>query len=132
MVTTRDVSYTADGTTMTGRLALPDRADRRPGVLIAHEGNGLDDYQKDRAARFAGLGYVAFALDYYGGGMPLSGADETMERLGPLMADGDRIRSLAAAGLEVLLSEPRTDASRVAAVGYCFGGTMALELARWC
>src|SRR6266508_3566581 len=71
----KDIEYAGDGSTMIGRLALPKGDDRRPAVLIAHEGGGLDDYQKGRAARFAELGYVAFALDYHGGGTPLS--DET-------------------------------------------------------
>jgi len=84
MVTTRDVEYDADGTLMVGRLALPDGEGRRPAVLIAHEGPGLDDYQKDRASRFAELGYVAFALDYHGGGKPLGDRDAMMARLASL------------------------------------------------
>ncbi len=130
MVTTRDVEYDAHGTLMVGRLALPDGEGLRPAVLIAHEGPGLDDYQKDRAGRFAELGYVAFALDYHGGGKVLAGRDEMMARLALLGGDPDRIRALGHAGLEVLLREPRADASKVAAVGYCFGGTVVLELAR--
>ena len=68
MVTMRDVEYEFDGTTLIGRLALPDGDGVRPAVLIAHEGPGLDDFQKDRAGTYAELGYVAFALDYHGGG----------------------------------------------------------------
>src|SRR3954462_5000559 len=63
MVTMRDIEYEFDGTVMIGRLALPDGDDARPAVLIAHEGPGLDDHQKERAGQFAELGYVAFALD---------------------------------------------------------------------
>lgn len=65
---TRDISYDVDGSTMIGRLALLEGEGTRPAVLIAHEGNGLDDLQKRRPERFAELGYVAFALDYHGGG----------------------------------------------------------------
>jgi dienelactone hydrolase len=130
MVTIRDVEYDAFGTVMVGRLALPDGEGVRPAVLIAHEGPGLDDYQKDRVGRFAELGYVAFALDYHGGGKVLADRDEMMTRLGELSSDPDRVRALGNAGLEVLLREPRADASKVAAVGYCFGGTLVLELAR--
>jgi dienelactone hydrolase len=130
MTTTRDIEYTADGSTMVGRLALPDGEGKRPAILIAHEGQGLDDYQKTRPGRFAELGYVAFALDYHGGGKPLADRDQIMARLGPLAADPDRTRALVGAGLNVLLAEPRTDPSRVAAIGYCFGGTLVLELAR--
>jgi dienelactone hydrolase len=130
MVTTKDIEYTADGSTMIGRLALPPGEGKRPGVLVAHEGGGLDDYQKGRAARFAELGYVAFALDYHGGGKPLADPDEMRRRARVLWEDPERIRALARAGLDVLLSEPRTDPSKIAAVGYCFGGALVLELAR--
>jgi dienelactone hydrolase len=130
MVTTRDIEYLADGSTMVGRLALPSGDGRRPGILIAHEGPGLDDFQKSRAERIAALGYVAFALDYQGGGKPLTDRDAMIARLGALWENSERIRALAHAGLEVLLAEPRTDASKVAAIGYCFGGAVVLELAR--
>lgn len=130
MVTTRDIEYTADGSTMVGRLALPEGKGKRPSVLIAHEGLGLDDYQRSRAERFAELGYVAFALDYHGGGKPLADMDEMMARLAVLWETPERTRALAGAGLEVLLAEPRADASKVAAIGYCFGGALVLELAR--
>jgi dienelactone hydrolase len=126
----RDIEYPADGLMMVGHLALPDLQGPRPGVLIAHEGLGLDDYQKSRAERFAELGYVAFALDYQGGGKPLADRGEMTARLGALWEDPERTRALAGAGLEVLLAEPRTDASEIAAVGYCFGGALVLELAR--
>ncbi len=130
MVTTTDVRYTVGGTTMVGRLAVPDGESRRPGVLIAHEGPGLDDLQKDRASRFADLGYVAFALDYHGGGRVIADRDEMVTRLAALYEDPEHIRELARAGLDVLLAEPGTDPERVAAVGYCFGGGVVLELAR--
>jgi dienelactone hydrolase len=130
MVTTRDVKYSADGTVMVGRLALPEGAAKRPAILIAHEGPGLDDEQRGRAQALAELGYVAFALDYHGGGRWLSDRDEMMTRLGVLGGAPERTRALARGGLDVLLSEPRADASNVAAIGYCFGGTVALELAR--
>jgi dienelactone hydrolase len=130
MVTIADIEYPADGLAMVGRLALPDGDGRRPAVLIAHEGPGLDDFQRSRAERFAELGYAVFALDYQGGGKQVADRDEMIARLGALWEDPERTRALAGAGLEVLLAEPRTDASRVAAVGYCFGGALVLELAR--
>jgi dienelactone hydrolase len=130
MVTMRDVEYDFDGTTLIGRLALPDGDGVRPAVLIAHEGPGLDDFQKDRAGTYAELGYVAFALDYHGGGLALPDRDAMMSKLGALAGDVDRMRALGNAGLDVLLAEPRANPMLVAAVGYCFGGTMVLELAR--
>jgi dienelactone hydrolase len=130
MVITTDIRYTVDGTTMVGRLAVPDGEGPRPAVLIAHEGPGLEDYQKDRASRYADLGYVAFALDYHGGGQVIADRDEMATRLAALHEDPEHIRELARAGLEVLLAEPRTDPAKVAATGYCFGGGVVLELAR--
>jgi len=130
MVTTEDVRYEADGVVMVGRLALPDGDEKRPGVLIAHEGGGLDDFQMGRAARLAELGFVAFALDYHGGGRPLVEEDDINSRCQELWKDPERIRAIADAGLAVLVEHSRTDSARVAAVGYCFGGAFVLELAR--
>ncbi len=131
MVTTRDISYEADGRTMVGLLAVPDGSDRRPGVLVSHEGPGLDDHARAVAGRLAEeLGYVAFALDYHGGGRPVEDRAQMMARIGELRADPARARSIGTAGLDVLCAEARTDRSRLAAIGYCFGGTMSFELAR--
>jgi dienelactone hydrolase len=125
-----DIAYEVEGSRMIGRLAVPDGSGRRPGVLIAHEGNGLDEYQKERAQRFADLGYVAFALDYFGDGRPLDDRSEINDRMTRLSNDPDYARRIATAGLDVLLAHERTDTTHVAAVGYCFGGALMLELAR--
>ena len=130
MATSSVISYDVDGTTMVGHLAVPDAPGPHPAVLVCHEGPGIDDHARGRADRLADLGYVAFALDYHGGGERLPDMAAMMARLGPLMGDADRIRALAHAGLDMLLTQPQVDTSRVAAIGYCFGGTMALELAR--
>jgi len=131
MVTTRDISYEADGRTMVGTLALPDGTGRRPGVLVSHEGPGLDDHARSRAVRLAEeLGYVAFALDYHGDGRPLEDRAQMMARLGELREDLPRARAIGTAGLDVLRGEARTDTDMLAAIGYCFGGTLSLELAR--
>ena len=125
-----DIAYEHEGTRLVGHLAVDrNAAGPRPAVLVCHEGPGLSDHAKNVAERLAGLGYVAFALDYHGGGVVLP-REEMMAKLGALMVDPDRIRSLATAGLDQLLAQPEADHGRVAAIGYCFGGTMALELAR--
>jgi dienelactone hydrolase len=129
MPAVRDVPYEVDGMTMIGSLGVPDEPGPRPAVLIAHEANGLDPYQKGRARQLAELGYVAFALDYQGGGTPPDFA-VAQARTAELWDDADRMRAVARAGLDVLLDEPATDPSRVAAIGYCFGGALVLELAR--
>jgi dienelactone hydrolase len=124
------IEYDVDGTTMCGHLAYDDtRDDSRPGVLLCHEGPGIDDNVKQRAERLAALGYIAFGLDCHGGGQVLE-RDEMMGRIGALMGDPDRFRRLGFAGLDVLLAQPQTDRRRVAAIGFCMGGALSLELAR--
>jgi dienelactone hydrolase len=131
MVTTRDITYEADGRTMIGMLAVPEGDGLRPGVLVCHEGPGLDDHAKGRAVRLAEeLGYVAFALDYHGDGKPLEDREQMMARIGEFRDDPARARAVGLAGLEVLCAERRTDAAKLAAIGYCFGGTLSFELAR--
>jgi dienelactone hydrolase len=130
MTRATDIEYRADGRTMIGRLAVPDGAGPHPAVLIAHEGPGLDDHQRHRADRLAELGYVAFALDYQGGGVSMTDREAMMARLDELWHDPERTRGLARAGLNVLLDQPGTDPTKVAAIGYCFGGHLVLELAR--
>ena len=126
-----EIEYDADGMRAVGFLAVPDGEDRRPGVLVSHEGPGIDDQAKGRASRIAAeLGYVAFALDYIGDGERLPDLEATMARLGPLMEDPLKTRALGQAGLDILIAQERVDTSRLAATGYCFGGTMSLELAR--
>jgi hypothetical protein len=129
MPTVRDIAYEADGRSMIGSLGIPDQPGPRPAVLIAHEANGLDEYQKSRAHQLAELGYVAFALDYHGDGTPPE-FSEAQARTGELSDDADRMRAIGRASLEVLLAEPATDPTRIAAIGYCFGGALMLELAR--
>lgn len=126
----QDIEYFVDGTRYVGHLAVPDGDDARPAVLVCHEGPGMTEHPRWRARRLAEeLGYVAFALDYWGDGAPLP-ADQVQQRLGALMADPVTTRRRARAGLGVLLDHPRADIHRVGAIGYCFGGTMALELGR--
>lgn len=128
---TESISYDVAGTRYVGYLAVdPARTGTRPGVLVCHEGSGLHDEVKRRCERLAALGYVAFAVDYIGEGRVIESMDEMFGKLATLRADVDGTRALARAGLDVLLARPEVDPARVAAIGYCFGGTFALELAR--
>jgi len=130
-VHTESIPYDVAGTGYLGYLAFDDtRPGTRPGVLVCHEGNGLHAEVKARAHRLAELGYVAFAVDYIGGGRVMSEMAEMLAKLATLRADVDHVRALGRAGLDVLLARPEVDTTRVAATGYCFGGTFALELAR--
>ncbi|MBN9536982.1 MAG: dienelactone hydrolase [Alphaproteobacteria bacterium 65-37] len=128
---TQDIDYTADGVRMIGQYVVDDsKPGRRGGVLVCHEGPGLTDHTKKIAARLAGLGYAAFAMDYHGDGKPLADITQTMARLAPWMADPTGIRTRARAALDVLKAQKEVDPARLAAIGYCFGGTTALEIGR--
>ena len=130
MVRVRTINYEATGLALQGTLAVPDGAGPFPGVLIGHEGPGLDDVQRARAADIAALGYVGMAIDYHGPHAPFSDRDQMMGRLDHLSAHPEETRALGRAALDVLSAEPAVDASRVAAIGHCYGATIALELAR--
>ena len=129
MPQSRDVAYTADDTVMTGRLFLPDGEGMRPAVLVAHEASGLTDHELERARRLAERGYVALAADYHGSARADTDA-EMLARLEYLGASPDRMRAIGRAALGALTAEPRADTAQVAAIGYCFGAVMMLELAR--
>jgi dienelactone hydrolase len=127
---TTDIDYQHDGKRLVGQLAVDsDRPGRRPAVLVCHEATGLTEHAKNVAGELARAGYVAFALDYFGGGTPPP-PDERRPLMEQLAADPVRGRTIARAGLAVLLASEFADPANVAAIGFCFGGTMALELAR--
>lgn len=128
---TEQIAYEADGARMIGTLVTPDSLNGQvPGVLVCHEGPGLNDHAKDIATRLAQAGHVAFAMDYHGGGRPLTDMGEAMKRITGWLADPTGIRARATAALAVLKAAEGVDTGRLAAIGYCFGGTTALELAR--
>lgn len=103
---------------------------KRPGVLVVHEWQGHNPYVRKRAEQLARLGYVAFALDMYGKGVLAKDAKEAAALAGIYKGDRKLMRTRAAAGLDVLRRRPEADPGRLAAIGYCFGGTTVLELAR--
>ncbi len=127
---TETLTYQADGLAMRSRLFLEPGGDPRPGVLVFPEAFGLSAHAVARAERLAGLGYAALACDLHGDGRLVDGLDEALGLLKPLFADPSRTRARAGGGLDALLARPEVDRGRVAAIGFCFGGTMALELAR--
>lgn len=123
-------TYEADGITFVGKLFHGGGEGRRPGVLVAHESPGVTDHTLEAAERLAGLGYVALAVDYQGGGEVLTDREEVMRRYGQFMADPEIIRRRMRSALAALSAHPLVDGRRLAAIGYCYGGTAALELAR--
>jgi dienelactone hydrolase len=109
-----------------------DEASRTPcpAVLVAHEGNGINDHPKERAARLAELGYVALACDLYGNGENTRDPQRRNELMGELRTDATKLRRRVRVALDALAAEPGVDPKRLAAIGYCFGGMAVLELAR--
>jgi len=125
------VEYKDGEQTCEGFLAWDDAAKgKRPGVVVVHEWMGLGDYAKDRARQLAALGYVAFAADIYGKGIRAKDAREAGELAGRYKGDLSLLRSRARAAFDTLAKDARVDPARIFAIGYCFGGTTALELAR--
>ncbi len=126
---TRPVEYRQGETVLEGYLAYDDAVrERRPGVLVVHEWYGLNDYAKKRAEQVAGLGYVAFAVDMYGKGVVTDDPKRAGELAGQVRGK-PVLRERIVAALETLKRQERVDPQRIAAMGYCFGGTTALQLA---
>jgi dienelactone hydrolase len=129
VIATREVSYDVDGSTMVGYVAQPDGKGPWPTVLIGHDGIGLEDYQRGRADDLAQHGYLAFAMDYYGGRTFFGEPEAMLARVMPLMADPVRMQAIGRAALDILLALPGADRNRLAALGFGAGGRIVLELA---
>lgn len=119
-----------DGTAqLSGFFAWNDAKDgKRPGILVVHAGPGLDAHTQGRAKQFAEMGFVALACDMYGDGVA-GDRQRVMSILHELRCDRSKLCARATEGIKVLRAHPLLD-GRIAAVGYCFGGLTALELAR--
>lgn len=125
------VEYKHGDTVLEGYLVYDDATTgKRPGVLVVHEWYGHNPYARMRAEKLAKLGYVAFSLDMYGKGVQAKDPQEAAKLAGIYKGDRKLMRARAQAGLEQLRKHPQVDAKRIAAIGYCFGGTTVLELAR--
>jgi len=125
-----DVPYTVEGQSFLGYLVYDaSLSSPRPGVLVVHEWRGINDYAKNQAERLAKEGYVAFAVDLYGDGkeIPMSEARAKSSEIG---SDFPLIQSRFNAALELLQSYDQVADSKIAAIGYCFGGGIVLNMAR--
>jgi dienelactone hydrolase len=129
-VKTETVEYKQGDVTLQGILSYDSSVKgKRPAVLIVHDWTGVSDYMKMRAERLAGLGYVALAADIYGKGVRPKDAKEASAEAGRFYKDPALYRARTQAGYDFLARLPQTDQSRIAVIGYCFGGAGALDLA---
>ena len=130
-IKTETVEYKQGDAVLEGFLAYDTSiTGERPGVLVVHEWTGINDYTKMRVEQLAKLGYIAFAADIYGKGIRPQNAQEASAQATIYRNDRKLMRARANAGLNVLRAHKLSDDSRLAAIGYCFGGGTVLELAR--
>jgi dienelactone hydrolase len=128
---TEVVDYTDGDTVLEGYLAYDVSFEgKRPGVIVVHEWWGLTQHPKERAKQLAELGYVAFALDMYGKDRVTDAPKQAAQWSGQFRTDPALAQRRFQAGWDALISRPQVDAKRVAAIGFCFGGTICLEMAR--
>ncbi len=128
---TENIAYKDGDVELLGYLAYDEKLPgKHPGVLVMPGGFGLGGNAKERCEMLAQMGYVALAGDPYGGGIEIDDLKEVMRRVTELRADNQQFRRRGRVALDKLLSLPQVDPNRVAAIGYCLGGTFVLELAR--
>lgn len=131
-IQTQVIEYKQGDTVLEGLLAWDDTNDeRKPAVIVVHEWWGNNDYSRRRAEQLAELGYVGFAIDLYGKGKLTTDAKQAGEWAGAVKADLKTARARVEAAIEILKSHKTVDPDKIAAIGYCFGGSMVLQMARW-
>jgi len=130
-VQTKEITYQVGDTEFTGYLAYDDaKTDKRPGILVVHEWWGHNAYARKRAEMLAALGYTAFALDMYGTGKIADHPDDAKVFMRAVMGDLPEMKKRFEAGLNILKSHPSVNSEMTAAIGYCMGGGIALNMAR--
>ena len=130
-IVSKPVEYKQGDTVLEGVSVYDDAIQgKRPAVLVVHQWKGLGDYEKKRAEMLARLGYNVFAADIYGKGIRPQTPQAAGAEAGKYKNDRTLLRARVRAGLDVLMSHELTGPKRIAAIGYCFGGTTVLELAR--
>ncbi|MCX2681372.1 dienelactone hydrolase family protein [Galbibacter sp. EGI 63066] len=126
----KELVYETDSTSMKGYVAYNSNLkEKRPGVLVVHEWWGHNEYSRERADMLAELGYVALAVDMYGDGKMAQHPDDAGKFSGMVMKNIDVAKARFDAALEALKNNPHVDPDKIAAIGYCFGGSVVLTMA---
>lgn len=130
-IKTEEITYKGDGIEMKGLIAYDDAIKKpRPGVLVVHEWWGHNDYARKRAVMLAELGYTALAVDMYGDGKTAAHPEDAGKFSSAVMSNLDSAKKRFEAALTTLKKHPTTDPEKMAAIGYCFGGGVVLNMAR--
>lgn len=127
----KEIHYADGGIEFHGYLAWNDaQKGKRPGVLVVHEWWGHNAYARRRATQLAELGYVALAVDMYGNGENTTNKEHAAHMMNAVKGDPSAVLQRFTAALNTLKAQPQTDNTRLAAIGYCFGGGVVLDMAR--
>lgn len=130
-IKTQEIDYKEDGTALRGFLAYDDaQKGKRPGVLVVHEWWGHNQHARNQAVKLAKAGYVGFALDMYGKGKVTTHPKDANAYMEEVMKAPDLLKARFQTAYDLLKKRPEVDPERIAAIGYCFGGTVALTMAR--
>ena len=130
-IQTREIQYTAaDGSTLMGYFAAPESTQAVAGIIVAPEWWGRNEYTEQRARELAEHGYAALAIDMYGNKNITTDAKQAYEWMMQTFSDAETIDTRSQAGLAALIDQPEVDATRLAAIGFCYGGKVVLDLAR--
>ena len=128
---TEVVEYKDGEVPLKGYLAYDEAVqDKRPAIIIVHDWKGEGPFVRERAEQLAKMGYIAFAIDMYGKGVRPETTEDAATQAGIYKGDRALMQRRARSAYELLRQHPLTDSSRMAAIGYCFGGTTVLEMAR--
>ncbi len=130
-IKTREIEYTAaDGSKLIGYFAAPEAAHAVAGVIVAPEWWGRNEYTEQRARELAEHGFAALAIDMYGDKKVTTTAAQANEWMMQTFADADTIVTRASAALDTLAAQPEVNRDKLAAIGFCYGGKVVLDLAR--
>lgn len=128
---TKNIDYHDGDAILEAFVAYDDKTTgKRPAVLVAHDWSGRNDFAQDKARKLAELGYVGFALDMFGKGILGSSKEEKSKLIQPFVEDRSKLQKRILAALNTLKTQEQVDTSKIAAIGFCFGGMCVLDLAR--